>query len=151
MKASRNLLALGLAGVWVFAAPALCKDHKALPSCAELEGRTITLRGKVSEEWDNMDPDTDFGEGGELVLDPMETVLLVKLRRPICTAPEHSAQNRPVVQSEVTIVEIVLSGSTGAEERRSYVGKVRTIAGTLSENVWWHYSATMRIAATSIR
>jgi hypothetical protein len=32
---------------------------------------------------------------------------------------------------------------------RSYIGKTRTIAGQLTENVWWHYKATMQIAVAA--
>jgi hypothetical protein len=144
MRAPRFPLAITFTILGFVTANALGDDHKALPSCTQLEGQVVTLRGKVSEAWDNMSPDEDFGD--ELVLDPMETVLLVTLHNPICRAPEVAIQNRPVVQSEVTIVEIVLSDNMSAEERRSYIGKMRTIAGKLSENVWWHYKATMQIA-----
>ena len=149
MRASRFANAIVLAVLGLFAVCALGDDHKALPSCTQFEGQVVTLRGKVSKSWDNMSPDTDFG--GELVLDPKETVLLLTLRRPICSAPETSGQNRPVVQPEVTIVELVLSDNASAEEAHSYIGKTRTITGTLSENVWWHYKATMQIAVTSLK
>jgi hypothetical protein len=149
MRASRLSHAVFLTALGFFAACALGDDHKALPSCTQLEGQVVTLRGKVSKVWDNMPPDADFGE--ELVLDPMETVLLLTLSRPLCGAPENSKQNRPVVQPEVTIVEIVPSGDAIADELQSSIGKTRTITGTLSENVWWRYKATMQIAVTSLR
>ncbi len=86
-----------------------------------------------------------------LVLDPMEEVVLVTLRHPICVVPDNSSHTRPVVQSSVTVVELILGDGVGANNIRSHSGKVRTIEGTLSENVWWHYKATMRISANSIK
>ena len=129
----------------LLAACALAGDRKPLPPCTQLEGQVVALRGKVSEVWDNMSPSEDFGE--EIVLDPMETVLLLTLQHPICSAPENS--KKPVMQREVTILELVLSGSASLEDKRSYIGKTRTFSGRLSENVWWHYKATMQIVATS--
>src|SRR3982750_3710972 len=111
MKTWRFRQATGLMILATYAACAAGDDRKAIPSCDQLEGQTVTLRGKVSEAWDNKSPNADFGE--EFVLDPMETVLLVTLRRPICSAPENSNQNRPVVQAAVTIVEIVPGENAG--------------------------------------
>jgi len=142
MRMQRYIKAFVLPLLGFFATCALGDDHKSLPSCTQLEGKVVTLRGKVSEAWDNMSPDEDLGV--ELVLDPMETILVMILPSPICRAPEKS--KRPVVQSEVTEVEIVLSDNASAKYRRSHVGQVRTITGKLSENVWWHYRATMQIA-----
>jgi hypothetical protein len=94
-----------------------------------------------------MSPDADFGD--RLVVDPKETVVVVTLRRPICTADE-AASHRPVVQPHVTVVELVLTENQEPEMLRSHVGHVRTIKGQLAENVWWHYKATMQIIVESI-
>jgi hypothetical protein len=110
-----------------------------------------TLRGKVSLTTDNVAPGTDFGLGeGVIVLDPMEEVVLMTLRRPLCSADEAMTKPRPVVQDEVTIVELSPSGTLRQEDICVHAGHVRTVEGTLSENSWWHYRATMRIAVTRI-
>jgi hypothetical protein len=147
MKSPRVPRSLAFIGLAVFASSAPGGDRKAAPLCAELAGQLVTLRGEVSRAVDNMSPDTDFGD--RLVVDPMESVVVVTLRRPICTAGE-AASDRPVVQSNVTVVELVLSETQEPEVLRSHVGHVRTIKGQLAENVWWHYKATMQIIVQSI-
>lgn len=109
----------------------------------------MTLRGKVSLVGDNMSPDTDFGD--RIVVDPKEEIVIVTLRRPICIAPEDSSQTRPVVQPMVTVVELIPADGMSDELVRSHLGKVRTVEGNLSTNVWWHYKATMRIEAQNIK
>jgi hypothetical protein len=107
----------------------------------------VTLHGTVTTTFDNVSPGTDLGD--ELALDPMEEVTLVTLRQPVCLAPENSS--RPVIQPSVTVVELVSGDDVAWTNARRHVGKLRTIEGTLSENVWWHYKATMRLSVTSIR
>ena len=140
---------LMITGLGALAASALAGDRQETPPCSQLEGQRVTLRGKVSRVGDNMSPDTDFGD--RLVLDPKEEIVIVTLRRPICIASEDSSQTRPVVQPMVTVVELIFGDGMSEEVVRSHLGKVRTVEGTLSTNVWWHYKATMRIEAESIK
>ena len=117
-----------------------------VPSCAQLIGQTVKLRGKVSQSLDNID--ADFGE--DIVLDPVVEVLLVRLHRPICLF-DADASSRPVTQTKVTVVELVPGGTLSWADLRSHVGRRGVIEGTLSENEVWHYKATMRIAVTHVR
>jgi hypothetical protein len=138
-----------LAVLGALAASALAGDWQPTPPCSQLEGQTVTLRGTVSRVGDNMSPDTDLGD--RLVVDPKEEIVIVTLRHPICIAPEDSTQARPVVQPLVTLVELIPAEGMSDELLRSHLGKVRTVEGTLSTNVWWHYKATMQIVAMSIK
>lgn len=146
MRSSRLSGALMIIASSGLVASAQSADRAGSPPCTQLEGQIATIRGKVSVEYDNMDPETDFGD--RLVLDPMEEVFLVTLHHPICVTDETSP--RPVVQDKVTIVELSLDELPNAEDFRRHVGHVRKIEGKLFENVWWRYKATMRIAVTKI-
>lgn len=112
-----------------------------------MEGRDVTLRGKISETYDNLWPGEDFGN--ELVLDPQETVFLLTLRQPVCLALSPSRQSRPVVQPRVTIVELLVNDAEAARALRAQAGKTTKVEGKISENVWWHYKATMRLVVKS--
>ena len=118
------------------------------PACSDLAGKVVSLRGKISRKHDHMSPDADFGDA--LVIDPMEDVLLMTLPRPLCAIDSESS-NRPVVESGVTIIE--LSPRTAREWNaiRRHVGHEKIIEGTLSENVWWHYEATLKMDVQRVR
>jgi hypothetical protein len=102
----------------------------------------------LSEEWDNSAPGQDYGD--QLALDPMDSVLLLTLRSPVCHAVPPSIQNRPVVEPDVTIVELLVKDDVTGRALRAHRGKTTKIEGKISENVWWRYKATMRLEVQTI-
>jgi hypothetical protein len=148
LSESRITRAVMLLSLSAIAASTTRMGQASLTPCAELEGRTVGLRGKVSQARDNAPP--DFSSDAPIIIDAWERVVVLTLRRPICSADHSSKSDRPVVQPEVTIVELVPKGSVTQEDLQVLVGRVAKLEGVLSENVWWHYRATLRMAVTKV-
>src|SRR5690348_13145385 len=85
MKSSRIHIGIALCALVMAARGSHSTNsaYTASVSCSQLEGRTMTLRGKITRAWDNAWPEDNDDDA--LVLDPKETVLLLSLRRPLCS------------------------------------------------------------------
>jgi len=118
-----------------------------LVPCAELEAKTMTLRGTLSTVIDNAPPTDDRGG---LTLDPSQRIFVLRLKSPLCSGDLHST-DRVVTQLKVLTVEVVPSNGLARSTLQSRLGKVIRIHGTLSKNPWWRYRSPLLLTASEIR
>jgi len=89
-------------------------------------------------------------DSNEVVLDAWQHVFVLTLKAPICSNSEPSSIHRVVTSPEVLAVEVVPGEGLTPADLQSRLGKVMTVRGTLSENVWWHYKAALLLTAIKI-
>jgi hypothetical protein len=73
------------------------------------------------------------------------------LRRPLGAAVDGKVAERPVIQEQVTVIDLVLPDGQDWTGFSKHIGHARTIEGTLGANEWWHYGATVKMTVKSIR